>query len=153
MTSTFAPEFGRTPGGQISIVTRSGGNDVHGSLFESFRHEILDANDWFANSRGQSKRAALRQNIFGGTFSGPILLPAFGEGGKQPSYNGHGRTFFFFSYEGQRLRLPKFGITDVPSLEARTAATQPAIKELLNAYPLPTGVARANRFAEFAAAY
>ena len=152
MTSTFAPEFGRTPGGQISIVTRSGENNLHWSLFEYFRNESLDANDWFANSRGQ-KRAALRQNIFGGTLSGPLLLPRFGEGGKQPWYNGRYRTFFFFSYEGQRLRLPKFTITDVPSLEARAAATQPAIRQLLDAFPKPTGPAKPNRFAEFAAAY
>ena len=152
MTSSFAPEFGRTPGGQISIVTRSGGNDFHGTLFEYFRNEALDANDWFANSHG-FKRSPLRQSIFGGTFSGPLLLPRFGEGGKQPGYNGHGRTFFFFSYEGQRLRLPKFAATDVPSLQSRQGATQPAIKELLNAFPLPTGPANANGFAESAATF
>lgn len=151
MTSTFAPEFGRTPGGQVSIVTRSGGNDLHGSLFEYFRNDVLDANDWFANSRGL-KRAALRQNIFGGTLSGPMLLPRFGEGGKQPWYNGRDRTFFFFSYEGQRLRLPKFAAVDVPSREARAAAPA-AIKPIFDAFPLPTGVTRPNRFAEFAAAY
>lgn len=152
LTSSFAPEYGRTPGGLISIVTRSGGNDFHGSLFEYFRNDALDANDWFANNLGR-KRTALRQNIFGGTFNGPILLPRFGEGGDQPLYNGHDRSFFFFSYEGQRLLLPKFTIIDVPSLPARAAATQPAIQQLLNAFPLPTGPAKANRFADFAAAY
>ena len=48
-TSSFAPEFGRTPGGQISIVTRSGTNAFHGTLFEYFRNSALDAADWFAN--------------------------------------------------------------------------------------------------------
>ena len=152
LTSSFAPEYGRTPGGLISIVTRSGGNDFHGSLFEYFRNDALDANDWFANNLGR-KRTALRQNIYGGTFSGPILLPRFGEGGDQPWYNGHDRSFFFFSYEGQRLLLPKFTIIDVPSLQARAAATQPAIQQLLNAFPIPTGPAKANRFADFAAGY
>ena len=152
MAASFAPEFGRTPGGQISVVTRSGGNDFHGSLFEYFRNEVLDANDWFANSRG-FRRAALRQSIFGGTFSGPVLLPRFGEDGKQPWYSGHGRTFFFFSYEGQQLRLPRFAATDVPSLQSRQAAIQPAIREILNAFPLPTGLANANGFAESAAAF
>jgi hypothetical protein len=48
-TSSFAPEFGRTPGGQISIVTRSGTNSLHGTAFDYFRNGVLDANDWFAN--------------------------------------------------------------------------------------------------------
>src|SRR5580658_8948561 len=48
-TSSFAPEFGRTPGGQISILTRSGTNRFHGTLFEYFRNNVLDANDWFVN--------------------------------------------------------------------------------------------------------
>ena len=151
-TSTFAPEYGRTPGAQISIVTRSGENKFHGSLSEYFRNDVLDANDWFANSLGK-KRAALRQNIFGGTLSGPILLPRFGEGGKQPWFNGHNKTFFFFSYEGQRLLLPKFGITDVPTVAARAAATQTAIRDLLNGFPLPTGPNKANNVAEFASSY
>jgi hypothetical protein len=51
-TSSFAPEFGRTPGGQISIVTRSGTNAFHGTLFEYFRNDVLDANNWFANYNG-----------------------------------------------------------------------------------------------------
>src|SRR3984893_12599934 len=48
-TSTFAPEFGREPGGQISISTRPGTNQWHGTLFDYFRNDALDANDWFAN--------------------------------------------------------------------------------------------------------
>src|SRR6266496_3709174 len=51
LTSTYAPEFGRTPGGQVQIVTRSGSNRFAGTLFEYFRNDALDANDWFANSR------------------------------------------------------------------------------------------------------
>jgi hypothetical protein len=153
LTSTYAPEFGRSPGGQVSIVTRSGTNDFHGTLFEYFRNDAFDANDWFANSRGRN-RAALRQNIFGGTFGGPVLLPRFGEGGSQPWYNGRNKTFFFFSYEGHRLRLPKFQISAVPSLSARQdPSASPIIKQLLNAYPVPTGPEQADRFAEFAAGY
>src|SRR5262245_22297158 len=48
-TSSFAPEFGRTPGGQISIATRSGTNTFHGTLFEYFRNDVMDAADWFVN--------------------------------------------------------------------------------------------------------
>src|SRR5262249_27711839 len=64
-TSSFAPEFGRTPGGQISIVTRAGTNAFHGALFEYFRNDALDAKDWFVNFNGLAKPAE-RQNDFGG---------------------------------------------------------------------------------------
>src|SRR5260370_42536853 len=51
-TSTYAPEFGRMAGGQIAIVTRSGTNQFHGTIFDYFRNDALDANDWFANQAG-----------------------------------------------------------------------------------------------------
>ena len=150
-TSSYAPEFGRTPGAQVLISTRSGTNQWHGSLFEYFRNDVLDANDWFANNRGQAK-PPLRQNNFGGVFGGPVLIPRFGEGGKPIWYDGKDRTFFFFSYEGLRLRQPTFAITDVPALSARTSAPL-SIQPFLNAYPRPTGPPRANNFAEFAAGF
>jgi hypothetical protein len=137
LTSTYAPEYGRTPGAQISVVTRSGTNDFHGNLFNYFRNDVFDANDWFANANRLSK-PALRQNNFGGTFGGPLLLPRFGEGGRQPWYNGRDRTFFFFSYEGLRLRQPQVGITDVPSLTVRQNAPV-IIQPYLNAFPRPNG--------------
>jgi len=150
LTSTFAPEFGRTPGAQVQIVTRSGTNEFHGSIFEYFRNDALDATDWFANSIGK-KKAPLRQNDFGGVFSGPLFLPRFGEGG--PSlYTGKNRTFFFFSYEGLRLRLPKTGITSVPSVNARSVAPV-GIQPFLNAFPLPNGKDLGNNLAEFNTTY
>jgi hypothetical protein len=121
-TSTYAPEFGRTPGGQISILTRSGTNQFHGTAFDYLRNDVLDANDWFANSAGLP-RPKERQNDFGGTFSGPILKD---------------RTFFFFSYEGLRLSLPQTGLSFVPDVAARTNAS-PAMQPFLNAFPLPNG--------------
>jgi hypothetical protein len=128
-TSTYAPEFGRTPGGQISIVTRSGTNRFHGSLFDYFRNDALDATDWF-NGLTHSPKAAERQNDFGGTFSGPLLK---------------NRTFFFFSYEGLRLRLPRVQQTTVPcdvsckaSGDVRAQAV-PTMQPFLSAYPLPNG--------------
>lgn len=120
-TSTYAPEFGRTPGAQISIATRSGTNEVHGTMFDYFRNSVLDANDWFADEQGLSKPEE-RQNDFGGTIGGPILKD---------------RAFFFVSYEGQRLRLPQVSVTSVPDLFSRENA-QPALKPFLNAFPLPT---------------
>jgi hypothetical protein len=120
-TSTYAPEFGRTPGAQISIVTRSGTNQFHGTLFNYFRNNILDANDWFADSAGLPKPEE-RQNDFGGTFDGPILK---------------NRTFFFFSYEGLRLRLPQVALDTVPDVAARQVAIA-AMQPYLNGFPLPT---------------
>src|SRR6266545_1360725 len=149
-TSTFAPEFGRTPGGQVQIVTRSGTNDFHGTLFEYFRNDALDANDWFANSRRQPK-PALRQNDFGGVLGGPLYLPRFGEGGPA-FYNGKDRTFFFFSYEGLRLRQPLTQVTLVPSVASRQSAV-PQMRPFLEAYPIPNGTVFANGFAEFNASY
>jgi hypothetical protein len=121
-TSTYAPEFGRTPGAQISIETRSGTNRLHGTLFEYLRNDALDANNWFANNVGLPKPQE-RQNDFGGTLGGPILKD---------------RTFFFFSYEGLRLRLPEVGLSTVPDLPSRRNATQ-AMQPFLDAYPLPNG--------------
>jgi hypothetical protein len=149
-TSTFAPEFGRTPGAQISIATRAGGNDFHGTVFNYFRNDALDANDWFANSRGIPK-SALRQNDFGGVLGGPLHLPRFGEGGPA-YYNGRNRTFFFFSYEGLRLRQPATQVTLVPSVASRLAAL-PSRQPYLNAYPIPNGAVFTNGFAEFTASY
>jgi Carboxypeptidase regulatory-like domain/TonB dependent receptor len=132
-TSTTPAEFGRAGGGQLQIVTRSGSNDFHGSLFDYFRNEALDANDWFANSAG-FPRAPHRQNDFGGIFGGPILK---------------NRTFFFFSYEGLRLLVPGVGKIFVPSLSVRQAATG-AIKQLFDAFPLPNGPEDpATMFAQF----
>lgn len=129
-TSTYAPEFGRQPGAQVSLVTRSGTNQFHGSLYEYLRNEVLDANNFFANAAGL-KRQPLRQNDFGGTFGGPV----------PKRLGGTERTFFFVSYEGLRLRQPV--VTEplqVPSLTARATATG-VLRDLLNAFPLPTGPA------------
>lgn len=135
-TSSYAPEFGRTPGGQVSIITRSGTNDFHGTAFEYFRNEALDANDWFANAL-KLRKPPLRQNDFGGVLGGPIL---------------RNRTFFFFSYEGLRLRLPQVSITTVPSLSLRQSAPA-SVQPLLKAFPVPNGQDFGNGLAEFDASF
>ncbi len=140
-TSTFAPEYGRTPGAQISIVSRSGTNDFHGSLFEYFRNDITDAKDFFDISK-----PPLRFNDFGGTIGGPVIIPKL--------YNGRDKTFFFFSYEGQRFVLPQpTAITTVPTQAERDAAPNPIARDMLNAFALPNGPAVATGGARFTATY
>src|ERR1051326_2560670 len=125
--SLFPAESGRSGGGQINVVTRSGGDQFHGTMYEFLRNDKLNANDFISNrnpnppfgrdSNGKAKRAPFRYNDFGGTIGGPVYLPFFGEGhhafGKAP------KTFFFFSYE-QRIdhRFPTLSGT-VPDLNMR----------------------------------
>jgi hypothetical protein len=150
-TSTFAPEFGRTPGAQVSMVTRAGTNDFHGSVFDYFRNDVLDAADWFVNANPALSKPPLRQNDFGGVLGGPLLMPRFGEGGPG-FYHGKDRAFFFFSYEGLRLRQPLIATTDVPSLAARQTAA-PAIQPFINLYPRPNGPQKANGLALFSGSF
>ncbi len=131
-TSTYSAEYGRTPGGQFSFSTRSGTNDWHGSAFDYFRNEVLDANNWFNKSPllglpvGRLKE---RQNDFGGTLGGPVMVPGL--------YNGRDKTFLFFSYEGLRLTVPQpVNAYSVPSAALRQQA--PAVLQpFLNVFPLP----------------
>lgn len=121
-TSTTAPEFGRLPGAQIALTSRSGSNEFHGSAFEYLRAGALDANDWFSNRQGEN-RAPAHMNDFGGSIGGPAR---------------RNRTFFFLSYEGMRLDQPFSWRASVPATAVRTDA--PAwIRPLLNLFPIPNG--------------
>jgi len=129
-TSTFAPEFGSTPGGQISLVTRGGTNSFHGDAFDYLRNTVLDANDWFRNATAQSRPIVI-QNDFGGVVGGPIIK---------------NKLFFFTSYEGLRLQNPTPTSSPVPTASARALAAQATnngvtgyMAQFLNAWALPTG--------------
>jgi hypothetical protein len=124
-TSSFAPEFGRSPGGQVILNTRSGTNEYHGGIYEYFRNNVLDANDWFANQAGLP-RAPERHNDFGGFLGGPIQSD---------------KTFFFASYEGARLRQPNTVPITVPYISNTVpSCSAPAlIAPFLEAYPKPNG--------------
>jgi hypothetical protein len=121
-TSTYAPEFGRQPGGQVSLLTRSGTNDFHGTGFDYLRNTVFDANNWFNDQQGLPKGAE-HQNDFGGTIGGPIFKD---------------KTFFFFSYEGLRLLIPDTFVDTVPSLRLRQEAA-PGYEAILNSWPIPDG--------------
>jgi hypothetical protein len=139
-TSSYAPEFGRTPGAQISIMTRSGTNRFHGTAFDYFRNDVFDASNWFNGYTNNAPlpKAEERQNDFGGTLSGPVL---------------RNRAFFFFSYEGLRLRLPQTERTTVPDLVARRSAI-PAMRPYLDVFPVPNATDDSStNVANFSATY
>ncbi len=94
LTSNYSAEYGRNAGGVVSVVTRSGGNEFHGSAYDYIRNDAFNANKFFNNAAGLP-REILKRNQFGGTFSGPVLLPKI--------FNGKDKLFFLFGYQGQRL--------------------------------------------------
>jgi hypothetical protein len=107
LTSNFNAEFGRTGGGFEIFTTRSGGNDFHGSAFEYFRNDALDARGFFARSTPVN-----RQNEFGAALGGPILFPKM--------YNGRNRSFFHFVYSGFRYRAGATNeLLSIPSEDLR----------------------------------
>jgi hypothetical protein len=116
-------EFGRNSGATVNIVTKSGTNDYHGSLFEFFRNDKLDARNFF--NRDSEPQTAFRNNQFGGSLGGPI---------KRNS------TFFFFAYEGQRERVGLNSTARVPDpgeIAALGGPTNPVIARLLARNPWP----------------
>jgi hypothetical protein len=135
-TSTYAPEFGRTPGGQISIVTRSGTNQYHGTLSAYFRDDALDSADYFVKRQHLAKPKQ-HQTDFGGVFGGPLQRE---------------RTFFFVSYEGLRLDQPRSAVTEVPSQASRVAAST-VLRPYFDAFPVANGPETARGLAQFSASY
>lgn len=143
-TSTYSAEYGRYPGAQISLQTRSGTNTWHGTMFEYFRNVVLDAHNWF-NDASHLSRTPEKQNDFGGVLGGPVLIPHV--------YDGKDKTFFFFSYEGLRLQVPQAALTtDVPDTAMRQNAPA-ALRPILNAFPLQTGAEQGNGLALYTGSY
>lgn len=97
LESNYSAEYGRNSGGIISVVTKSGTNEWHGSAFEFLRNDMFNANNFFNKSSpgAVSPRPVLKRNQYGGTFGGPITIPHL--------VNGKDRFFFFVGYQGQRL--------------------------------------------------
>ena len=111
-TNPYSAENGRSPGALISVTTKSGGNNFHGTLYEFHRNRIFDANNFFNNRAGVKKPQNI-QNQFGGNFGGPVTLPRFGEGGPS-TWSGKNSLFFFFNYEGTRIRKGVTRLGNVP---------------------------------------
>jgi len=101
--ANFTAEYGFSAGALINVVTRSGTNQFHGSVYEFFRNSVMDANDWFNNKNG-NPIPALKRNDFGGSVGGPIRKD---------------KTFFFFDYEGIRERDATNATAGVPTAAER----------------------------------
>ena len=105
-TSTVPAEFGRTTGGVESFTTKSGTNRFHGSLYDIFRNEDMNAKEWFQNLNKQPKSVD-KKNDYGGSVGGPVWIPKL--------YNGHDKTFFFFSWEQYRQKQGSTNLSTVPT--------------------------------------
>jgi hypothetical protein len=109
-TNGFKAEYGHSGGGVMTFVSKSGTNQFHGSAYEYLRNNAFDSNNFFNNAAGRNADGSLvkpvpiyKQNDFGFTAGGPVVLPKL--------YNGKDKTFFFFSYEGFRNRNGAIGYT------------------------------------------
>lgn len=106
VTNNNSAEYGYRMGGKVLVSTKSGSNDLHGSLYEFLRNDKLDGTNFFANRSG-SHKPTLRQNQFGGTIGGPVL---------------RNRTFYFFSFQGTRISRGKSFTSTVPGALARSGS-------------------------------
>jgi len=107
VTNGMSAEYGRLSGGAVILSTRSGTNEFHGSAYEFFRNDKLNASDWNTNRFGR-KKGVFHDNVFGFTFGGPMAIPKV--------YNGRDKTFFFLNYEGTRRRTgSNIVMTSVPT--------------------------------------
>jgi hypothetical protein len=105
-TNNYSAEHGRLAGGVMNVVMKSGGNKIHGAVFEFLRNDIFDARGFF-----DKQTSKLRQNEFGGLVSGPVLLPKV--------YNGRDHTFFLFSSESFRQTQGQTKLAVVPTAAQR----------------------------------
>uniref|UniRef100_Q02CK8 TonB-dependent receptor, plug n=1 Tax=Solibacter usitatus (strain Ellin6076) TaxID=234267 RepID=Q02CK8_SOLUE len=116
--NAYSAEYGRAGGGVLNVTTRSGTNRFHGTLFEFFRNNALNANDFFSNKNALGK-TPLRWNQYGANFGGPIK---------------HDRLFFFVNWEGARVKR-QAQVTGNVATPALLAAVKPAIREVLALLP------------------
>src|ERR1019366_988926 len=110
-TAVFDASTGQTEGGVVNVSLKSGSNKFHGSAYWGKQAPWMNANLFFANMAG-TPRGDFNYNRWGGTFSGPVIIPKI--------YNGKNRTFFFFAYEGIHSTTPVGTVGTVPTAAERT---------------------------------
>jgi Carboxypeptidase regulatory-like domain/TonB dependent receptor len=126
LTSNYSAEFGVGGGAIVNAITKSGGNQFHGTAFEFLRNSALDARNFF-----NAQKLPFKRNQFGGSLGGPVIKD---------------RTFFFFNYEGLRNREGKSSLFSVPSPDARQGnlttgqvTVADSVLPYLSLYPMPNG--------------
>jgi len=171
-TNLYSADIGRNSGAVVDVITKSGGNQPHGSLFEFLRNSAMDARTFF--SPKGTAFPSFRLNQFGGSFGGPVEIPKL--------YNGKNKTFFFVDYEGYRRTSQQFILGNIPTLKMRSgdfsetapiydplttrsnpngsgfirdqfannqipaSRWDPVSVKILNAYPVPTSSGRFNNY-------
>jgi hypothetical protein len=129
--STYSTEYGRSPGGQFTLLTRSGTNTVHGSFYNYVRVDTVDASDWYTRYLQADRRTAYHQDDFGGTLGMPLSIPGL--------YSGTNRSFLFLSYEGLNVEQPSAPVAQfVPSvslIKEVPAALQPVLNDFPVSFP------------------
>ena len=129
LRDSYGAEYGKRPGGQVSIVTQSGTNQIHGSAYDFLRNNALDAPNFF----DQGSAPPFQRNQFGASLGGPIRT---------------GKTFLFGNYEGLRQHLHQTSAAFVPDAASRAAAV-PSVQPLLNLWPIaPAGAPDFNGIAQ-----
>jgi hypothetical protein len=171
-TNLYSADIGRNSGAVVDVITKSGTNQLHGSLFEFLRNSAMDSRNFF-NPKGTAF-PTFRLNQFGGSLGGPVVLPKL--------YHGKDRTFFFVDFEGYRRDSQQLTFGNIPTAKMRTgdfseAATiydplttkanpngsgfvraafagnqipmnrwDPISAKMINAYPAPTSSGRFNNY-------
>jgi len=171
-TNLYSADIGRNSGAVVDVISKSGTNRLHGSLFEFLRNSAMDARSYF-NPKGTAF-PTFRLNQFGGSLGGPVVLPKL--------YHGKDRTFFFVDFEGYRRDSQQLTLGNIPTAKMRTGdfsetATifdptttkanpngpgfirspftgnqipsnrwDPISAKMINAYPVPTSPARFNNY-------
>ena len=135
-TTTYSAEYG-FGANQINIVSKTGTNDLHGSVFWFGRNDVLDANNFFNNLAGR-KKSTLRQNQFGFVAGGPVYIPR--------AYDGHNKTFWFANYEGRRTRRGFLDFLNIPTPDQLAGRFTTEIIDPVTGQPFPNNTIPESRF-------
>ena len=129
--------YGHSGGGTVNVITRSGGNQFHGTLYEFNQNSAFNATPFFTNKAG-AKKPVSRFNQYGGSFSGPVRIPKL--------FDGRNKVFFLFAYEGVKDALPAPSTTTMPTDAERGGDFSALLRvgPIYQIYDPLTGVATAN---------